>query len=139
MLGFAMNLAPGSTLILILSHVADVWFTAQALTDDAAHWQPATAKRTGTYVGCMFADYMPLLRQGYGLHHTGAVMTGFLCRTWQAVAVQAVTEALERIRSRLTLGSSHHPGQKQAKDKVGAQWSLCCRTHIQRQRIMRRP
>ena len=27
----------------------------------------------------MFTDYMPLLRQGYGLHHTGAFMTGSSC------------------------------------------------------------
>ena len=48
----------------------------QTLANGAPRWAPAAARRTGTYVGCMFTDYMPLLRQGYGLHHSGAVMTG---------------------------------------------------------------
>ncbi|KAK9834736.1 hypothetical protein WJX74_008822 [Apatococcus lobatus] len=30
----------------------------------------------GTYVGCMFVDYMSLLRNGYGFASTGPVMTG---------------------------------------------------------------
>ncbi len=50
---------------------------AQALAEGAPLWGSTAARRTGTYVGCMFTDYMPLLRQGYGLHHTGAVMTGY--------------------------------------------------------------
>ena len=37
---------------------------------------PQLAKRTGTYVGCMFVDHMVLLQRGYGFPSTGAVMTG---------------------------------------------------------------
>ena len=37
---------------------------------------PGWAKRTGTYVGCMFVDYMSLLQRSYGRASTGAVMTG---------------------------------------------------------------
>lgn len=36
----------------------------------------AAFKRTGTYVGCMFTDYMALVRQGHGKPHSGALMTG---------------------------------------------------------------
>ncbi len=36
------------------------------------------APRTGTYVGCMFTDYMALVRSGHGRHHSGALMTGNL-------------------------------------------------------------
>ena len=34
------------------------------------------ASTTGTYVGCMFGDYMNLLRVALQLKHTGPVMTG---------------------------------------------------------------
>lgn len=37
---------------------------------------PGWQKRTGTYVGCMFVDYMTLLQRSYGFPSTGAVMTG---------------------------------------------------------------
>lgn len=47
-------------------------FDTQAL----AGTSPGAAKRTGTYVGCMFTDYMALVRQGHGRHHSGALMTG---------------------------------------------------------------
>lgn len=49
---------------------------AEALAGGGVQHNHVTAMRTGTYVGCMFTDYMPLLRQGYGLQHTGGVMTG---------------------------------------------------------------
>ena len=49
---------------------------AEALVAAGTRFGAAAARRTGTFVGCMFTEYMPLLRQGYGLHHTGAVMTG---------------------------------------------------------------
>jgi hypothetical protein len=44
----------------------------QALSDAPGEAAP----RTGTYVGCMFTDYMALVRDGHGRHHTGAIMTG---------------------------------------------------------------
>ena len=50
--------------------------SAEALSGCGTRHSATSAKRTGTYVGCMFTDYMPLLRQGHGLHYTGAVMTG---------------------------------------------------------------
>lgn len=53
--------------------------TAEVLAGGGAQHNPVTAMRTGTYIGCMFTDYMPMLRQGYGLQHTGAVMTGMNC------------------------------------------------------------
>ena len=37
---------------------------------------PGWTKRTGTYVGCMFVDYMSLLQRSYGHASTGTVMTG---------------------------------------------------------------
>lgn len=39
---------------------------------------PAWQQTCGTYVGCMFVDYMNLLRNGYGFASTGPVMTGAL-------------------------------------------------------------
>lgn len=30
-------------------------------------------KATGTYIGCMFIDYMSLQREGFGMLSTGAV------------------------------------------------------------------
>lgn len=50
----------------------------------------------------MFTDYMPLLRQGYGLHHTGAVMTGsarFACIVLTDVADLAFALRGEQGRS----------------------------------------
>lgn len=35
-------------------------------------------KSTGVYVGCMFVDYIPLLKGAYGIPSTGNVMTGRL-------------------------------------------------------------
>ncbi len=37
---------------------------------------PSWRQSCGTYVGCMFVDYMTLLRGGYGFASTGPVMTG---------------------------------------------------------------
>ena len=37
---------------------------------------PAWQQTCGTYVGCMFVDYMSLLKNGYGFASTGPVMTG---------------------------------------------------------------
>lgn len=50
---------------------------SQALADGAA-WGlgPTSAPRTGTYIGCMFTDYMALVRTGHGRAHSGALMTG---------------------------------------------------------------
>ncbi|CAL8465605.1 g5141 [Coccomyxa elongata] len=45
--------------------------SAEALSE--AGWP---GRETGTYIGCMFVDYMNLQREGYGLPSTGAVMTG---------------------------------------------------------------
>lgn len=42
--------------------------SAEALSE--AGWP---GKNTGTYIGCMFVDYMNLQREGYGLASTGAV------------------------------------------------------------------
>lgn len=42
--------------------------SAEALCE--AGWP---GRDTGTYVGCMFIDYMTLQREGYGLPSTGAV------------------------------------------------------------------
>ena len=47
-------------------------YIMQALRDTSGVDTP----RTGTYVGCMFTDYMALVRGGHGRHHTGALMTG---------------------------------------------------------------
>ena len=33
----------------------------------------STTKSTGTYIGCMFVDYMSLQREAYGMSSTGAV------------------------------------------------------------------
>lgn len=41
---------------------------------------PAWQQTCGTYVGCMFVDYMTLLRSGYGFANTGPLMTGVLSR-----------------------------------------------------------
>lgn len=42
--------------------------SAEALSE--AGWP---GRDTGTYVGCMFVDYMNLQREGYGLPSTGPV------------------------------------------------------------------
>ena len=34
-----------------------------------------TMKSMGTYIGCMFVDYMTLQREAYGMKSTGAVRT----------------------------------------------------------------
>ena len=47
-----------------------------AAAEDFLQESPGWAKRTGTYVGCMFVDYMSLLQRSYGHASTGAVMTG---------------------------------------------------------------
>ena len=49
---------------------------ALADADAALQAMPGWAKRTGTYVGCMFVDHMSLLQRSYGYASTGAVMTG---------------------------------------------------------------
>lgn len=33
----------------------------------------SATKSTGTYIGCMFVDYMSLQREAYGMSSTGAV------------------------------------------------------------------
>lgn len=60
----------------VLLHV-----TYEALHDsgDEASLQ-VMAPNTGTYVGCMFTDYMNLLRVTLGLEHTGPVMIGIVAR-----------------------------------------------------------
>lgn len=42
----------------------------------AAYTAAELAPATGTYVGCMFGDYMNLLRVAFQKKHTGPVMTG---------------------------------------------------------------
>ena len=57
--------------------------TAEALA--GASWaldsEPSWAARTGTYVGCMFNDYMPLLLHGHGWPTSGPLLTGRLMLT----------------------------------------------------------
>ncbi len=48
------------------------------ITGDALHGslQSLDAATTGTYVGCMFTDYMDYMRVSLQIHHTGPMMTG---------------------------------------------------------------
>jgi acyl transferase domain-containing protein len=51
--------------------------TAEGLADAGPRCFGAdAASRTGTYVGCMFNDYMSLLHVVHGLDFTGQIMTG---------------------------------------------------------------
>ncbi|CAL5223543.1 g6075 [Coccomyxa viridis] len=43
---------------------------------EAVQQSGGAVRSTGTYIGCMFLDYMSLQREGYGMSSTGAVMTG---------------------------------------------------------------
>lgn len=67
--GEALALDPQARLLL---HV-----TCEALHDSGGAFNLASmGSRTGTYVGCMFMDYMNLLRVGLDKKHSGPVMTG---------------------------------------------------------------
>lgn len=53
--------------------------TAEALAGAASALDrvtPEWASHTGTYVGCMFTDYMNLLLQGHGWPTSGPLLTG---------------------------------------------------------------
>ncbi len=39
----------------------------------------SATKSTGTYIGCMFVDYMSLQRGAYGMSSTGAVCSVPIC------------------------------------------------------------
>ena len=67
--GEALALDPQARLLL---HI-----TCEALHDaGGAYNLESMGSRTGTYVGCMFMDYMNLLRVGLDIKHSGPVMTG---------------------------------------------------------------
>ena len=58
------------------AYVMQVTSEALAGAEEGLQELPSFAKRTGTYVGCMFVDHMHLLQQGYGFPSTGPIMTG---------------------------------------------------------------
>jgi acyl transferase domain-containing protein len=65
----ALALDPQARLLLLVSH--------EALAAAGTAWDAETmACFTGTYIGCMFTDYMNLLRVTLGMKHTGQMMTG---------------------------------------------------------------
>ena len=67
--GEALALDPQARLLL---HV-----TCEALQDSGSSFDlESMGSRTSTYVGCMFMDYMNMLRVGLEMKHSGPVMTG---------------------------------------------------------------
>ena len=57
-----------STLQITMEALAGASFALNVMPDWAAH--------TGTYVGCMFTDYMQLLLHGHGWPTSGPLLTG---------------------------------------------------------------
>ncbi len=46
---------------------------------EALQQSGGAVRSTGTYIGCMFLDYMSLQREGYGMSSTGAVSLSPAC------------------------------------------------------------
>lgn len=74
--------APSACLMLEQSRSGTCgWAWVSLLTNrrpsaGSAYGHSALGPSTGTYVGCMFGDYMNLLRVALQQRHTGPVMTG---------------------------------------------------------------